>query len=112
MSTGVSTARATVDGKEPALLSEAEVRSHFPALDRMHAGERVAYFDGPGGTQVPRAVGEAMTSYLYEHNANTYWEYPSSAETDAAILASRETLSLYTSPSPRDRTRSRMPSSA
>lgn len=95
MSTGMSTARATVDGKEPALRTEAELRSHFPALDRLHAGERVAYFDGPGGTQVPRAVGEAMTSYLYEHNANTYWEYPSSAETDAAILASRKALADF-----------------
>ena len=30
-----------------------EVRAHFPALQRKHNGIPVAYFDGPGGTQVP-----------------------------------------------------------
>ncbi|MBC7788830.1 MAG: cysteine desulfurase-like protein [Anaerolineae bacterium] len=80
---------------EQEIATVAEIRAHFPALDRIHAGERVAYFDGPGGTQVPRAVADAMTSYLYEHNANTYWEYPSSAETDAIILASREALADF-----------------
>ncbi len=95
MAGGMSTDRTAVAGTKTALRSEAEIRSHFPALDRMHGGELVAYFDGPGGTQVPRAVGDAMTSYLYQHNANTYWEYPSSAETDAAIMASREALADF-----------------
>jgi cysteine desulfurase family protein (TIGR01976 family) len=67
-----------------------EIRSHFPALERRHNGKPVAYFDGPGGTQVPRAVAGAMTSYLFHHNANTHWAYPTSAETDAIIAASRE----------------------
>src|SRR5690349_2812191 len=66
------------------------VRAEFPALARTHKGLPVAYFDGPGGTQVPRAVGEAMTDYLFHHNANTHWVYPSSVETDAAIVAARE----------------------
>jgi cysteine desulfurase family protein (TIGR01976 family) len=38
----------------------------------------VAYFDGPGGTQVPRDVVEAVVDYLYHHNANTHWSYPTS----------------------------------
>jgi cysteine desulfurase family protein (TIGR01976 family) len=77
-----------------------EIRAHFPALQRQHNGRPVAYFDAPGGTQVPRAVGEAMTRYLFEHNANTHWAYPSSAETDAMIAASREAVAdfLYASP--------------
>src|SRR3982751_445038 len=66
------------------------VRSSFPALTRTHNGLPVAYFDGPGGTQVPRVVGEAMADYLFHHNANTHWVYPSSVETDAAIVAARE----------------------
>lgn len=66
-----------------------EIRAHFPALARTHNGWPVAYFDGPGGTQVPRAVGEAMLDYLYHHNANTHWAYPTSAETDAALAAAR-----------------------
>ena len=36
------------------------VRRDFPALDRKHEGNPVAYFDGPGGTQVPRQVVDAM----------------------------------------------------
>jgi cysteine desulfurase family protein (TIGR01976 family) len=69
-----------------------EIRARFPALARMHAGERVAYFDGPGGTQVPLEVVDAMTEYLFEHNANTDWRYPSSAETDAMLAASRAAM--------------------
>jgi len=71
------------------LLSTAEIRSFFPALERIHNGFPVAYFDGPGGTQVPRQVAEAMTDYLYHHNANTHWAYPTSEETDAALSAAR-----------------------
>jgi cysteine desulfurase family protein (TIGR01976 family) len=67
-----------------------EIRTHFPALERAHNGRSVAYFDGPGGTQVPRSVVEVMSDYLYHHNANTHWNYPSSAETDAAIEEARE----------------------
>ena len=70
-----------------ALLSQ--VRSQFPALERVHNGHPVAYFDGPGGTQVPRRVVDAMADYLYHHNANTHWSYPTSAETDAAISEAR-----------------------
>jgi cysteine desulfurase family protein (TIGR01976 family) len=65
------------------------VRRDFPALERNHEGLPVAYFDGPGGTQVPRQVVEAMNTYLFYHNANTHWNYPTSAETDAALDAAR-----------------------
>src|SRR5258706_5039677 len=72
-----------------------EIRAHFPALERRFNGHPVAYFDGPGGTQVPRAVVEAMCDYLYNHNANTHWEYPSSNETDEIIQKSRETIGEF-----------------
>jgi len=71
------------------------IRTHFPALERMHDGNPVAYFDGPGGTQVPRAVVDAMDDYLFNHNANTHWRYPTSEETDALIAAARETLADF-----------------
>lgn len=71
------------------------IRSHFPALERQHGGDTVAYFDGPGGTQVPRAVVEAMSDYLYHHNANTHWLYPTSEETDALIHNARVTLADF-----------------
>jgi cysteine desulfurase family protein (TIGR01976 family) len=77
------------------IASAEEIRSHFPALEREHHGRRVAYFDGPGGTQVPRAVVEAVADYLYHHNANTHWAYPTSAETDALLEHSRAALSDF-----------------
>src|SRR3954463_16533486 len=82
--------------------STSEIRSHFPALERRHAGRPVAYFDGPGGTQVPRAVAEAMVDYLYHHNANTHWAYPTSAETDAMLEDAREVYSAFFNASPLD----------
>jgi cysteine desulfurase family protein (TIGR01976 family) len=72
-----------------------EIRSHFPALERIHNGYPVAYFDGPGGTQVPRVVVEAMSDYLYHHNANTHWAYPTSNETDEIIENARQTLADF-----------------
>jgi cysteine desulfurase family protein (TIGR01976 family) len=75
--------------------SVADIRSHFPALERIHNSYPVAYFDGPGGTQVPRYVVEKMGDYLYHHNANTHWEYPTSAETDAAIENARQVLGEF-----------------
>jgi cysteine desulfurase family protein (TIGR01976 family) len=73
----------------------AQIRTHFPALERQHRGRPVAYFDGPGGTQVPRAVSEAVTDYLLHHNANTHWRYPTSRETDAILDASRAALADF-----------------
>jgi cysteine desulfurase family protein (TIGR01976 family) len=82
--------------------STAEIRKHFPALDRVHNGYPVAYFDGPGGTQVPRVVVEKMSDYLYHHNANTHWAYPTSAETDAAIENAREVCAGFLNASPHE----------
>lgn len=67
----------------------AEVRGSFPALARRERGVTVAYFDAPGGTQVPLSVADAVRDYLLHHNANTHWAYPTSAETDAIITAAR-----------------------
>src|SRR5438876_393896 len=80
----------------------AEVRRHFPALQRIYRGFPVAYFDAPGGTQVPREVVEAMTRYLFHHNANTHWAYPTSAETDAIIVAARQACGDFLNASPNE----------
>ncbi len=71
------------------------IRAHFPALSRQEGAHSVAFFDGPGGTQVPRAVADAMSNYLLHHNANTHWAYPTSAETDALLASSREALADF-----------------
>ncbi len=73
-------------------VSTIEARSYFPALSRRQGDYPVAYFDAPGGTQVPRPVVEAMTDYLYHHNANTHWNFPTSQETDAIVSEARSAL--------------------
>ena len=78
----------------------ANIRRDFPALERKYEGLPIAYFDGPGGTQVPRQVVEAMTDYLCYHNANTHWNYPTSAETDAALDAARVALADFVNGDP------------
>ncbi len=70
-------------------MSAGLARDAFPALARVHNGHPVAYFDGPGGTQVPRAVADAVADYLLHHNATARWATPTSRETDDVIAAAR-----------------------
>ncbi|HMJ05388.1 MAG TPA: cysteine desulfurase-like protein [Chthoniobacterales bacterium] len=84
----------------PALPATCEIRQSFPALERRVGENNVAYFDGPGGTQVPRTVVEAMSDYLLHHNANTHWAFPTSVETDAIIAAARSALADFLGASP------------
>jgi len=83
-----------------AITSTDEIRQCFPALQRVHNGYSVAYFDGPGGTQVPRRVVNAMNDYLFHHNANTHWAYPTSEETDAIIDSARSVLADFLNGTP------------
>ena len=82
------------------MISNAEIRRQFPALQRVDSGYPVAYFDGPGGTQVPRMVVEAMNDYLFCHNANTHWAYQTSEETDAIIDSARNVLADFFNATP------------
>jgi len=72
-----------------------DIRQNFPALERLHNGFPVAYFDGPGGTQVPRQVADAVVEYLLHHNANQHWSYPTSAETDVVFSRAREAMADF-----------------
>src|SRR5829696_9106145 len=90
----------TLSTSAPSRLDIRTLRSHFPALERRHQGTTVAYFDGPGGTQVPRTVVAAMEDYLYHHNANTHWPYPTSEETDALIAQARSAFGDFLGASP------------
>ena len=71
------------------------IRKSFPSLRRKHHGYPVAYLDGPGGTQVPSMVADAMVDYLFHHNANTHWAFPTSSETDAILDQSRHTFANF-----------------
>lgn len=86
----------------PDVSSVGAIRRSFPALDRRYEDHAVAYFDGPGGTQVPGAVAEAMVDYLLRHNANTHWHFPTSLETDAALDGARRALADFLNASPRE----------
>jgi cysteine desulfurase family protein (TIGR01976 family) len=81
--------------QKPSVASTAAIRAAFPALERQHGGHTVAYFDGPGGTQIPRTVMEAMADYLFNHNANTHWSFPSSMETDLALGEARRVFADF-----------------
>ena len=93
---------ATVTGASSRVLGVEDIRRQFPALTRVIAGTPVAYFDGPGGTQVPRVVVEAMMSYVYYHNANTHWEYPASRETDEMIAGARGAIATFFNAAPEE----------
>jgi len=71
------------------------IRASFPALGRKYNDYPVAYLDGPGGTQVPSMVADAMVNYLLHHNANTHWAFPTSIETDAILDQSRTTFANF-----------------
>ena len=93
---GTGEGTMTMTAEAPAGTASVEsIRSRFPALGRRHGGLPVAYFDGPGGTQVPQAVVDAMADYLLNHNANTHWAYPTSVETDEALASARGALADF-----------------
>ena len=60
------------------------VRKRFSALR-----SPLAFFDGPGGTQVPDEVIEAIARYLRKSNANVGGEYETSRATEALIAGAR-----------------------
>jgi cysteine desulfurase family protein (TIGR01976 family) len=61
------------------------VRRQFPALALQVNGRPAVYFDGPGGTQVPQRVIEAMRDYLTSSNANTHGAFATSRRSDEVI---------------------------
>ena len=66
------------------------VRARFSALDR-----RLAFFDGPGGTQCPDDVIEAIASYLRTNNANIGAPYETSVRTVELVDLAHETAGRF-----------------
>ncbi len=67
-----------------------EIRSRFPAL-----ASGVAYFDGPGGTQCPDSVIDAIAGYLRESNANLGGAFAASRRSDELVERARETAARF-----------------
>ncbi len=66
-----------------------ELRALFPSLGQQVDGRDAVFLDGPGGTQVPLSVMEAMSAYLSRDNANTGGSFITSQRTDAAVASAR-----------------------
>ncbi len=68
------------------------VRSRFPALALIDGGRPAVYFDGPGGTQVPQRVVDAMAHYLLHTNANHGGAFKTTRESDAVLQAAHDAM--------------------
>ncbi len=60
-------------------------RRQFPALQQTREGRTPVFLDGPGGTQVPQRVIDAMTEYLTTCNANHGGVFTTSRLSDAIL---------------------------
>jgi len=71
------------------------VRSQFPALAQTVNGHPAVFLDGPGGTQVPQRVIDAISDYLRRDNANTCGAYATSRRTDAMLADARAAMADF-----------------
>ena len=76
-------------------LDLAWVRAQFPALAQRVNGHPAAFLDGPGGTQVPQRVIDAIAEYLKTSNANTCGAYATSRRTDEVIAGARDAMADF-----------------
>ncbi|MDP2350378.1 MAG: cysteine desulfurase-like protein [Chloroflexota bacterium] len=68
------------------------LRARFPALSIEQDGRPVVLFDGPGGTQVPDTVIEAVSRYYRESNANHDGTFLTSRRSDAVVDDAHQAL--------------------
>jgi len=85
---------STITTTAPAL-DVAYVRSQFPSLSQTVNSHPAAFLDGPGGTQVPQRVIDAISAYLSHDNANTGGAYSTSRHTDAMIARARAAMADF-----------------
>ena len=71
------------------------VRSQFPSLAQTVNGHPATFLDGPGGTQVPQRVIDAISNYLGHDNANTGGAYATSRRTDTIIAEARGAMADF-----------------
>ena len=71
------------------------VRDQFPSFRRLVNGHPAAFLDGPGGTQVPQSVIDAISDYLVRCNANTHGNYATSRESDQLIADAHRAMANF-----------------
>jgi cysteine desulfurase family protein (TIGR01976 family) len=86
---------SSITSKSRQPLDVTAVRERFPAL-----ATRAAYLDGPGGSQVPQAVLDAVAGYLRDSNANLGGAFPTSAASDEVIASGRAAAADFTGGEP------------
>jgi cysteine desulfurase family protein (TIGR01976 family) len=70
-------------------LNLAAIRSQFPALQRHENGQPVAWFDGPGGSQVPYGVIDAIAGFLRRGGSNHGGAFAASRDSESTHEAAR-----------------------
>ena len=78
--------------KDAPALDLDNIRAQFPSLSQTVNGQPAVFFDGPGGTQVPQRVIDAISDYLKFSNANTNGAYATSYRTNAVIAGARAAM--------------------
>ncbi len=71
------------------------IRAQFPSLAQTVNGHPAVFLDGPGGTQVPQRVIDAISNYLRRDNANTCGAYATSRNTDAMLAEARAAMADF-----------------
>ncbi len=79
----------------PRALDLSYIRAQFPSLSQTVNGHPAVFMDGPGGTQVPQRVIDAILNYLRQDNANTGGAYATSRRTDAVIGEARAAVADF-----------------
>jgi len=86
---------STTEIPAPAALDISRIRAQFPSLAQTVNGHPAAFLDGPGGTQVPQRVIDAISNYLARNNANTCGAYATSRNTDAVLADARAAMADF-----------------
>ena len=68
------------------------LRRQFPSLSLQVDGQPAVFFDGPGGTQTPQRVIDAMGHYLSHYNSNLGGAFLTSQKTDEVADAARRAV--------------------
>jgi cysteine desulfurase family protein (TIGR01976 family) len=71
------------------------IRAQFPALTRTVNGNPAVFLDGPGGTQVPQSVIDAISQYLAQDNANIGGAYVTSRNSDKIVAEARAAMADF-----------------
>ena len=72
-----------------------DIRAEFPALALTDAGRRRIYLDNPAGTQVPRAVADAVSHCLLESNANLGGFFTTTLAAQEAVDGARAAMADF-----------------